>query len=174
MLEIGAGDGSTSLLLARRLASRWPGVTMVLLDRQEVVTDAIGRGFDAVGWRAAPAVADVFDWLNGRPGASFDAVVANLFLHHFEERLPELLAATARLAPVFVATEPRRDALTLAGSRLVSLIGANAVTRHDALASVRAGFAGCELTALWPVEGWQTEERRAGPFTHLFVARRNA
>jgi protein-L-isoaspartate O-methyltransferase len=174
ILEVGAGDGSTSLLLARRLSSRWPGVTMVLLDRQEVVTPVVRRGFDAVGWRAEPAVADVFDWLGGRTGEPFDAVIANLFLHHFQERLPELLVGVARLAPVFVATEPRRDALTLGSSMMVALIGATAVTRHDAPASVRAGFSGRELTALWPAQGWQTEERRAGLFTHLFVARHNA
>ena len=176
ILELGAGDGTTSLMLARRLAGRWPGVTMVLLDRHDLVAPETLQAFEAVGWRAEPAVGDVFDWLAGQAGARFDAVLANLFLHHFDGRLPALLAAAARLAPVFVATEPRRDRLSLAGSRLVRLIGANTVTRHDAPASVRAGFAGRELTALWPRtdgnQGWETEERRAGPFTHLFVARR--
>lgn len=174
ILELGAGDGSAALQLARRLAARWPAVTVVLLDRHDAVAPAIRRGFEDVGWRAEPVVADVFDWLRGHAGATFDVVITNLFLHHFDGRLPELLAGAARSAPLFVATEPRRDAFSLAGSRLVGLIGANAVTRHDAPASVRAGFAGRELTALWPCPGWQTEERRAGPFTHLFVARRDA
>ncbi len=174
ILEIGAGDGRSSVLLARRLAAGWPGVTLVLLDRQAIVDPGVRRELDAVGWRAEPAVADVFDWLKAPTGGPFDAVIANLFLHHFEDRLPELLAGAARLAPLFMATEPRRDAVTLASSRLVALIGANAVTRHDAPASVRAGFAGRELTALWPPAGWRTEERRAGPFTHLFVASRDA
>jgi hypothetical protein len=171
ILEIGAGDGATSLFLARRLAKRWPGVTMVLLDRLDLVAPATRQGFEALGWRAEPAVADVFDWLRCRTGVRFDAVLANLFLHHFDCRLPDLLAGVARLAPLFVATEPSRDRLTLACSRLLGLIGANAVTRHDAPASVRAGFAGGELAALWPAQGWQTEERRAWPFSHLFVAR---
>ena len=39
----------------------------------------------------------------------------------------------------------------------------------------RAGFAGRELSALWPDEaGWQLDERPAAPFSHLFVARRDA
>jgi hypothetical protein len=47
------------------------------------------------------------------------------------------------------------------------------VTRHDAVLSVRAGFAGRELSALWPsADGWKLEERRAGLFSHLFVAHR--
>jgi hypothetical protein len=41
--------------------------------------------------------------------------------------------------------------------------------------SVRAGFSGNELSALWPADGgWQLTERRAGHFSHLFIARRTA
>lgn len=171
ILELGAGDGVTSLALAHRLARHWPGVTMVLLDRRPVVTERTRSGFASLGWRLETAVGDVFDWLEANRGERFDAVVTNLFLHHFEAELPRLLAGAARLAPVFVATEPRRGRLALAGSHALALIGANAVTRHDAPASVRAGFAGDELTRLWPAEGWTCEERPVG-FTHVFVARR--
>jgi hypothetical protein len=52
----------------------------------------------------------------------------------------------------------------------VWVLGCNAVTRHDAVVSVRAGFAGKELSAAWPPGAWQLEERVAWPFTHLFVA----
>ena len=73
------------------------------------------------------------------------------------------------------ACEPRRSRFALRASRLLGLIGCNDVTRHDAAASVRAGFAGRELSALWPDEaGWQIDERPAAPFSHLFVARRDA
>jgi hypothetical protein len=44
------------------------------------------------------------------------------------------------------------------------------VTRHDAVASVRAGFAGRELSGLWPEAGWQRREGLALPFTHFFAA----
>jgi hypothetical protein len=47
-----------------------------------------------------------------------------------------------------------------------------AVTRHDAPASVRAGFAGLELSALWPNEGrWELHESTR-LFAHCFVARK--
>jgi len=60
-------------------------------------------------------------------------------------------------------------------SRAVGLIGCNRVTRHDAPASVRAGFTGRELSQLWPEpESWLLEERAAGPFSHLFVAQRKS
>jgi hypothetical protein len=75
---------------------------------------------------------------------------------------------------LFIACEPRRSAPALAASRLVGLIGCNGVTRHDAVASVRAGFTGSELSALWPAgPGWKLHEGAAGLFSHRFMARRN-
>jgi hypothetical protein len=56
---------------------------------------------------------------------------------------------------------------------MLGLIGANGVTRHDAAVSVRAGFKGGELSALWPANPrWRLRERRAGLFSHLFLAQR--
>ena len=61
----------------------------------------------------------------------------------------------------------------LACSRLLWAVGCNAITQHDAAASVRAGFAGHELSALWPGDdGWILTEKPAGLFSHVFVARR--
>jgi hypothetical protein len=75
---------------------------------------------------------------------------------------------------VFVACEPRRSALALGASRLVGLIGCNEVTRYDAPISVRAGFAGRELSGLWPAGGaWQLREGARGLFSHCFVAGRH-
>jgi hypothetical protein len=89
-----------------------------------------------------------------------------------------LFAAAVGGAAGLVACEPRRNLFALAASHLVFALGANHVTRHDAVASVRAGFAGRELSALWPPAGrnssWDLTERHALPFGHLFVARRHA
>jgi hypothetical protein len=39
--------------------------------------------------------------------------------------------------------------------------------------SVRAGFSGEELSALWPDrQTWRLTERRAGIFSHLFIAQK--
>ena len=52
-----------------------------------------------------------------------------------------------------------------------AVIVANAVTRQDAAVSVRAGFQGEEISALWPVDSrWRLREQRAGLFSHLFLA----
>lgn len=118
---------------------------------------------------------DVFEFLQ-RSGAALDAIVANLFLHHLADQdLRRLFALAAARAPLFVACEPRRSHIALWASRLVGLIGANDVTRHDSVVSVRAGFSGQELSAAWPArQGWTLLEKPARPFSHLFVARRDA
>lgn len=176
LLEIGAGDGAFSLGVARRLARGGLHGEIVLLDRLEAADSSLLAGFEAIGWRARRVTADAFAWLDGE-GRDFgaDAVCANLFLHHFEEpMLRRLLRACRRAAPVFACTEPSRDRFSLVSSRLVGLIGANDVTRHDAPASVRAGFRPGELSALWPVSGEVVEDRRRGPFTLAFAARRES
>src|SRR5262249_3400718 len=117
--------------------------------------------------------ADAFDFLSHTKRHEVDVMTANLFLHHFrQDRLSELLARISRSAPLLVACEPRRDRLALWGSRMVWAIGCGAVPRHDAVASVRAGFGADELSALWPGNDFDLHEYPAWPFTHCFAARR--
>jgi SAM-dependent methyltransferase len=170
--EIGAGNGTFLAQLAGALA-RGP-VEAALVDRQEIVAADILAQLAARGWKARSFAADVFDWLEHPSAARFDAIVANLFLHHFEpERLAAMLALVARRAQVFVAGAPRRSGLALAGARALGVIGCNDVSRHDAVVSVRAGFSGGEISALWPRSGeWSLKEEARGLFSHLFVARR--
>ena len=169
LLEIGAGDGTFMLRVARKIAPAFPGLRVMLLDRQDLVSRATREAFAALTWHAEPIVADVFSFF---PRA--DIVTANLFLHHFEQpRLTRLLAQAARAAPLLVACEPRRATLALAGSRMLWAIGCNDVSRHDAAVSVHAGFNGAELSAMWPERaGWTLHERSAGLFSHCFVAQR--
>jgi len=176
LVELGAGDGNVMLRLARVRAKRWPLVRLGLLDLQPVVTPAVLEGYRALDWTPELIQADVFDWLADGSGMSFsnDApiIVANLFLHHFDDpRLAELLQGIASRASAFVCLEPRRSPTALLGSRLLGVIGCNDVTRHDAVVSVRAGFRDGELSALWPsVGGWCLAEGAAGMFNHRFVA----
>jgi hypothetical protein len=174
ILELGGGDGSFILKVAQALARNWPGVRVTLLDRQPVVTEETREAFQAIGWNVEVVTADVFAFLEAAAGTQADVVTANLFLHHFPDaRLRRVLAMAAAIAPRLVACEPRRSAWALGASRLLWAIGCNDVSRHDAAASVRAGFRGTELSALWPrQQGWRLSERPAGPFSHAFVARR--
>jgi len=174
MVELGAGDGRFLLRVARRLFPGWQGTSAVLLDRRSIILPDTRQGFETLGWRTESFEADALDWLALPTAPACDAMLANLFLHHFREvQLAGLLRAAARSARVFIALEPRRSARSLLFSRLLWVIGCNQVTRHDAFVSVRAGFAGRELSRLWPADPcWTLQERPAGWFSHLFVAQR--
>jgi hypothetical protein len=176
LVDLGAGDGSFLLELVKRLAPKFPLRRIVLVDRQRLRHAAAVEEFKQLGCEAEIVAADVFEWLAGRNLADGVVMIANLFLHHFSgEQLQLLFRLVAAGCDLFAACEPRRSALPLLASRLLGLIGCNDVTRHDAVASVRAGFAGRELTALWPADSaWALREEEAGFFCHCFVATRSA
>ncbi len=170
MVDLGTGDGTAALAIARRLARTWNNVSLQLVDQQNIVSDETVAAFALLGWRVERIGADIFDFLAG--GKQVDLMTANLFLHHFDdEDLRHLLRTAAASTKVFVVGEPRRDAATLFGCRLLPLLGCNEITRHDSVASVRAGFRDQELSALWGArQGWDLSEHRAIPFSHCFAA----
>jgi len=143
------------------------------VDQQELVSTQLRAGFEALGWRLQPVVADVFDFLE-HPGEGADVILANAFLHHFTaDRLTRLFAAAARRADIFVGCEPRRSRLNREASRGLWLLGYGEVAIHDSVASVKAGFVGQEMTQCWPATGgWSIAEWDSGPFMHLFIATR--
>ena len=175
ILELGAGDGTFMLRLARALRARWPATHVTLLDRLDLVDGATSDALRELGWHVDILQADVMDWAAQAAPRSWHLILANLFLHHFsDDPLRGLLHAIARRTDRFVALEPRRGDWPLLASRLVGAIGCNDVTRADAVASVRAGFRGAELSMLWPAdrERWHLSEHAAGAFSHCFVAQR--
>jgi hypothetical protein len=170
--ELGAGDGDFFLRVAHKISPSWPDVAVTLLDFQKSVMPATLVDLVALGWLAEMIVADVFDRLKN--SVTSEVVIANLFLHHFEgARLAELLRLISQRVKVFIAIEPQRAPWPLFCSRQLWAIGCNDVTRHDAAVSVRAGFSRHELSALWPErQHWRLTERRAGIFSHLFIAQK--
>src|SRR5471030_521870 len=174
--ELGAGDGAFLLRVAQKLkvgqASSLPALPAVkatLLDLQKNISSETLAAFASIGWRAEAVVADVFDW----PQDS-EVVVGNLFLHHFEDdRLAELLRLISQRARLFIAVEPHRFRYAFPCAQLLRFIRCNAITLHDAAVSIRAGFVRREISALWPdKQNWRLTERRAGLFSHLFIAKK--
>jgi hypothetical protein len=189
LIDLGSGDGRFLLGVARRLP--WKGVRLIVADRQDIMSEDTERGFAGLGWRSHAMQGDIFKTLQAIPPARMPRpplphreeplerrktpviVTANLFLHHFADAdLKRLLLLAESRAGVFAACEPRRSDFALKAAKLVGLIGANKVTRHDAVASVRAGFTDKELTALWPHTGWTCTEEKRFLFTHCFLAKR--
>lgn len=174
VVELGAGDGTLLLRLAQRWSARGVSAEVTLIDRQLIVSRGTRLAFEALRWRVNCVASDAFGWL-ASSDARADVIVANLFLHHFDDnQLAELLRLASMRTNLFLTCEPRRSAVTLAAAHTLLLLGCNAVTRHDAIVSVRAGFSGLDLSRLWPAtDGWELEERSAGPFSHGFSARRH-
>lgn len=172
LADLGSGDGRYLLGVARRMAPHWPQVTALLVDRQDIVSAQTRAGFAELGWKCESYTGDIFEAM---PHLDAEVITANLFLHHLDDvALKRLVTLAAQQSRGFVACEPRRSAAALLASHMVFALGCNDVTRHDAVASVRAGFAGHELSRLWPSERWRLQEGLALPFTHVFSARRDA
>ncbi len=179
VIELGAGDGTLLLRLARALSPGWTDVELTLLDRIDLVSAQTRAAYRELGWRVTVLPADALAWAAGAAAAAgattrtYDLCIANLFLHHFETRpLTGLLRGVAAAADAFVACEPRRGTWARLGSRLVWFLGANDITREDAVTSVAAGFTGEELSAIWPAASpeWSVQEFMAPPFSHCFAA----
>ena len=179
VLELGAGDGSVMLRVAQEFSESWPAVHLTLLDRQALVDARTSAAFARLGWRVQSLIVDVLDWLVAplplHLPPRWDVIVTNLFLHHFDDiQLSEGLPVVAARCNLFVACEPRRAPLALIGSHLIGAVGANKVTRQDAVLSVHAGFRDAELSVVWPDDHgqWQLQEHSAGLFSHFFRAAR--
>src|SRR5262245_61355617 len=180
LLELGAGDGTLMLGVAQVMARSGVRAELTLLDRLDCVGPSTRERYAQLGWKAVVRVTDVADWVRNwesigarEAAARWDAIIVNLFLHHFTpEQLAPMLVAIAARTSRFFACEPRRGWLALAGSHLVGGVGANAVTRTDSVLSVRAGFTDHELSALWPAtaERWVVQEYGAGLFSHCLRA----
>jgi 2-polyprenyl-3-methyl-5-hydroxy-6-metoxy-1,4-benzoquinol methylase len=171
LAELGAGDGTFFLRLARSLGRPPLGAKVFLVDQRPSVSSSTRAACAGMGWTVEIVAANVFEWLPAQE--RFDVLIANLFLHHFEpSALRVLLGLIGQNSRFMAACEPRRCALALTAGCLLRLLGCNVVTRHDAPISVRAGFRAGELSAAWPAPHWKLREERAGLFSHLFAAQK--
>ena len=119
LADLGGGDGLFAMAVARRLARYWPGVKVLICDRQDIVSDRTHDGFRKLGWSCESRTGDIFETL---PQA--DIMTANLFLHHFDgAALARLTALAAANAKAFVACEPRRNRSRTAGRAAGGFVG---------------------------------------------------
>src|SRR4051812_21344348 len=136
IVDLGAGDGTFALGLARKLVPAHPKIQVLLVDRQPCLRGETRDAFQSLGCTVETAATDIFDWLSQatpQPGTLF---IANLFLHHFHEaELCEMFYLASQQVDLFAACEPRRTELSMRAAKLVGLIGCNSVTRHDAVVS---------------------------------------
>lgn len=144
--ELGAGDGSLAVKIARRFVDSRVRVHD-LTPCPPLPQDVAGR----IDWHAG----DVFEC----PPSGGGVLVANLFLHHFEGQALMRLGAICREFDLLVINEPDRSRLALwLGGAMMPFV--NHVTRHDMIVSIRAGFLHGELSAMLGLDpaSWKWSE----------------
>jgi hypothetical protein len=172
IVELGAGDGHFLLSVAERMRRPQLDVEATLVDRLDVLDPRMRERFNAVGWQICAEISEAMEWLRQAAPDSAEVVISNLFFHQFYgDELTEMLRLVARSAHTVIALEPRRGWFPDFLGRFLWVVGCGSVTRYDGRVSIRAGFAGRELSALWPdAENWELTEGPAGLFTHQFLA----
>ncbi len=175
IVEIGAGDGTVLLAVAKRLRCFGTTAEVLLIDNQPVFAEVTRAALAAIGWEVKLTVADVLTDL-GPLFAHADVVISNMFLHQFQDHaLRQMFAQISGKTDLVVAIEPRRSRPIMMAGSLLWLLGCSAVTRHDGAVSIRAGFRDREMSSLWPdTAAWKLDEGPANLFNHGFVARRKA
>lgn len=175
IIDLGSGDGWFLMHSLRHLETLGREIEVLLMDQQDAVDPGAMAGLKAQGFRPRKVQVEVMQGLRSLSNQPGTWVMANLLLHHFDDHaLERLLALIAERADLCVACEPRRNLWSRVVAQSLWLLGANEVTRHDAVVSVAAGFRDCELTGFWPSRvGWSLTERPAGLFSHLFLSQRS-
>jgi hypothetical protein len=144
VVEIGAGEGTLS--------------TRLQTDHADISVDAYDlaprpeRVHPRIRWHQENV-------LSARPDAD-GVLVANLFLHHFEGEAMDQLATLCEQFQFLCFAEPWRHRLGLVqGAILFPVV--NAVTRHDMIVSIRAGFRPGELPNLLRLDPdkWRIREQ---------------
>jgi 2-polyprenyl-3-methyl-5-hydroxy-6-metoxy-1,4-benzoquinol methylase len=152
ILDVGAasGDHAAALAGARVVSLDLSPAHLIQAPGDRVVADAFALPF-------APA--------------SFDIVMANLFLHHFEDAaIVALLRQFARVATEgIIINDLERSRLAWSFLPLTApLLGWHAITLHDGPVSVAAGFRPAELAALFSRAGLDgVRVRRHWPWFRL-------
>lgn len=153
ILEIGAGEGD----LLKTLASLGPVHGLDLLT---------GPDDSGLTWHQA----DLMD-LEELPKGGI--LIANLFLHHFEDEALKKIGSLCRPFEVLVFSEPLRSRRILNLSRCITpLVGS--VTRHDMPVSIRAGFTMGEIPDSLGLNktDWHLEESKTALGAIRLVARK--
>jgi len=155
VLELGAGEGH----LLRKIHARFP---------QHLVcgADLLARPADLpqdIQWCAG-------DLTTLPPSSDFGVLVANLFLHHFDDDALSWFAAWLPQVSLVILNEPLRRASSHFWGRLLRPV-LHEVTRHDMHVSIDAGFVAGELPRLWPAQAaqWEIEEKESWPGAYRSV-----
>jgi len=163
ILDLATGGGDIPRALVRHARRLQCPVSITAVDRQAAtirLAEEFSRGFPEIRYHRA----DILDFV---PGNSFDVVMCNLALHHFEESdVIRILRQCGEWATSAVLiTDLRRSRIAQAAIVAVTQIFyREPMTRHDAKVSAARAFSFAELHRLAVAAGWWGFEHRRCPF----------
>ena len=165
ILELGCGDGRLMLGVARHRGASLAGGALDLLDRQPIVDAGDDRGLcRARAGSAGRSSPTSLDWAVRGDERASAGTSSSPTCSCTTSRAKRSAGCSrhARAAPSASSRASRgASRFALAASHLIVFLGANAVTRHDGVLSVHAGFVDNELATAWPRRGrlaWRLDE----------------
>jgi 2-polyprenyl-3-methyl-5-hydroxy-6-metoxy-1,4-benzoquinol methylase len=148
VLDLGSGGADIPLAMLAWARQRGIDLRFTCVDQNATGLELAQRRLAEAGLedRIELLREDIF---SHRPSRSYDCAVGSLFFHHFsDERIRELLRhLRSFVTHSLLVNDLRRTPLHWAGAWLLTRL-APPDTRHDALLSIRRGFAPGELEAM--------------------------
>lgn len=170
LLDIATGSGDLPLAAARWARGAGVELRITAVDVHEKTLAEAARVTAAEPWVRLER-ADAFELVERYGAGSFDFVHAGLFIHHLENevRVLTMLRIMDRLARRGVIwNDLIRSRVGRAAIGLMT-VGQPWMIRHDARASVAAGFRPAEALDLARRAGWARPRCRSSVLTHRFV-----
>lgn len=133
VIELGAGEGT----LCRKIHQTRPDITITAVDLAPRPTGLPV----AIKWQQENILQTDLNYDEST------AIVANLFLHHFQDDVIIQLSTTWNQAGMILLAEPYRSSSAIHMAKLLHPF-INHVTRHDMKISIKAGFLLGEIPAL--------------------------
>ncbi len=168
VLDVGCGGGDIARAIVPAARTRGHDVSVTCVDiSDQILQIARARTFSpAIAFVQADAMALPF------ASSSFDVVMCNLALHHFDERSAvRLLQEMRRVAGrVPLVCDLRRSVAGYLGTWALSRVATrNRLTRHDAPLSVRRAYTPVEVLSLARNAGWRNPSVRPTAYFRMML-----
>jgi len=163
ILDLATGGGDIPRALVRQARALKCPVAIDAVDRQAAtlrIAEKTSPGFPEISFMQG-------DIITFEPEKSYDVVMCNLALHHFEESdvIRILRQCGHWAAQAVLVTDLRRSRLAQAAIvAITELFYREPMTRHDARVSAERAFSFGELHRLAIAAGWWGFEHRRCPF----------
>ena len=171
ILDVGTGSGDLPIDIVNWSRENGISVQLTIIDNNQLAASEalrMTKGVDEISVLRADAMQLPFR------EASYDFVIASLFLHHFETpTAARLISEFRRIARRgVIINDLRRHIVAYLGIKLLtSLLTQNRLVRHDAALSVLRAFKESDVREISELAGVKLDSMRSFPFRLVMIAR---